>query len=145
VQRFDETRAMILGMTLIRLPQTLAHYFAFAEMEPRGNARRFTITLPYFKEGKLDRIQWWWRINDAELKIIGEEGLAARRTREIQRFVTHVERWLANNRQQLIGDGPIPMLEPLAIETAAATDLDAGSESATEVSPHWEPTRAAAG
>jgi hypothetical protein len=136
---------MILGMTLIRLPQTLEHYFAFAEMEPRSNARRFTITLPYFKEGKLDRIQWWWRINDAEFKIIGEEGLAARRTREIQRFVTHVERWLANNRQQLIGDGPIPVLELQTAADVAPAAVDQADERAAEPAPIWEPTRAAAG
>jgi hypothetical protein len=136
---------MILGMTLIRLPQTLEHYFAYAEMEPRADARRFTITLPYFKEGKLDRIQWWWRISNAEFKIIGDAGLAARRTREIQRFVTHVERWLANNRQQLIGDGPIPVLEPQSIADVAATAVVQSDEQAAEAAPIWEPTRAAAG
>jgi hypothetical protein len=136
---------MILGMTLIRLPQTLEHYFAFAEVEPRGSTRRFTITLPYFKEGKLDRIQWWWRVNDAELKIIGEEGLAARRTREVVRFVTHVERWLANNRQRLIGDGPIPVLEPQVIEVAPPIESSEVLENSADAPPVWEPTRAAAG
>jgi hypothetical protein len=125
-------------MSAIDLPQAVEHYFAFAEMEPRGNARRFTITLPYFKNGALDRIQWWWRASAAELKIIGDEGLAARREKEVQRFVKHIERWLDNNRQRLHASGPIPTLSPAAADASPPAEEPAAA-------PVWQPTRAAAG
>lgn len=130
-------------MSAIDLPQSIEHYFAFAEMEARGSTRRFTITLPYFKEGRLDRIQWWWRISDAELKIIGDAGLAARREREVQRFVRHVERWLDINRQRLHGADPIPTLSAAAAPEAFPAPAEAPPAESTE--PVWKPTRAAAG
>jgi hypothetical protein len=130
-------------MSAIDLPQSIEHYFAFAEMEARGNTRRFTITLPYFKEGRLDRIQWWWRITDAELKIIGEAGLAARREREIQRFVRHVERWLEINRQRLHGTEPIPTLSAALVAEEVVEPAEAPTTEPAE--PVWNPTRAAAG
>jgi hypothetical protein len=129
-------------MSAIDLPQSIEHYFAIAEMDSRDNTRRFTITLPYFNNGRLDRIQWWWRISDAEFKIIGDAGLAARREKEIQRFVKHVERWLHNTRQRLHGVDPIPTLSALAPVTPVEPS-EATREEQSE--PTWNPSRAAAG
>ena len=42
-------------MTYIELPRALEDYFAFAEIDPTRNGRRFTISLPYFDGNRLDR------------------------------------------------------------------------------------------
>jgi hypothetical protein len=97
-------------MPIVELTRPLEQYFAFAELERHGRTRRFTITLPYLGNRQLDRLQWWWRVSLAEESLIGEEGMAARRAREIERFRRHIERWLANTGQRLCGDGPIPEL-----------------------------------
>jgi hypothetical protein len=39
-------------MTPIELPRALEDYFAFAETEPTGRGRRFSISLPYFNTGQ---------------------------------------------------------------------------------------------
>jgi hypothetical protein len=103
-------------MAHVELPRPLADYLAFAELERRGETRRFTITLPYLEGAQLGRLQWWWRVSMAEENLIGESGMEARRLREIERFSRHVERWLANTRQRLAGDGPIPQISPLPVQ-----------------------------
>jgi hypothetical protein len=100
-------------MAHVELPRPLADYFAFAELERRGETRRFTITLPYLAGDELGRLQWWWRVSVTEEALIGEAGMEARRAREIERFSRHVERWLANTHQSLAGDGPIPRISVL--------------------------------
>jgi hypothetical protein len=108
-------------MSAIDLPRPLESYFAHAEMEPRADSRRFTITLPFYQDSKLDRIQWWWHVKHAEEKLVGDAGVTARRTQEIARFVRHVERWLDNNRLRLGGTDPIPVV---AAAPAPALVLD---------------------
>lgn len=105
-------------MAHLELPRPLADYFAFAELERRGETRRFTITLHYLEGTQLGRLQWWWRMSAAEENLIGESGIEARRLREIERFCRHVERWLANTRQRLAGSGPIPEISPLPVQEA---------------------------
>jgi hypothetical protein len=110
-------------MTHVDLPRPLADYFAFAELDRRGEARRFTLTLPYLAGEQLGRLQWWWRVSLAEENVIGEEGMQARRLREIERFRRHIERWLTNTGQRLHGEGPIPRIAALPVaETAGKTD-----------------------
>lgn len=110
-------------MTHVDLPRPLADYFAFAELDRRGEARRFTLTLPYLAGDGLGRLQWWWRVSLAEESLIGDEGLQARRLREIERFRRHVERWLTNTGQRLHGAGPIPHIAALPVaESAGKTD-----------------------
>jgi len=100
-------------MPHVELSRPLEDYFAFAETERRGDARRFTITLPYLAGAQLGRLQWWWRMSDAEFELTGEEGMAARRARETDRFRRHIVRWLANTGQRLYGDEPIPRIAAL--------------------------------
>ena len=108
-------------MMHVELPRPLEAYFAHAELEGTDSGRRFTITLPYFNDRRLDRLQWWWSLTHAELRVSGEEGLAKMRHAATQRFRQHIEHWLASNRLHLRGDEPIPRLE-------AATPLQ---------SPQW--------
>lgn len=119
-------------MKNVALPRPLADYFGFAELEKHGDTRRFSITLPYLCGAQLDRLQWWWRLTPTEEGLLGEGGLEARRQREIERFYRHVERWLANTRQRMCGDGPIPKIEALPATgtpeegAASATDKESG-------------------
>ncbi|HZF16045.1 MAG TPA: hypothetical protein VE046_08910 [Steroidobacteraceae bacterium] len=121
-------------MTHVELTRPLADYFAFAELERHGETRRFTMTLPYLRARQLGRLQWWWRITETELNVIGDAGLEARRQREIVRFQRHVERWLTNTDQRMHGDGPIPEITPLPASQAT----DAAATPAGESSPAGE-------
>lgn len=100
-------------MSHVELPRPLVDYFGFAELEKHGDTRRFSITLPYRCDQQLGRLQWWWRVTATEEGLLGEEGLKARRQKEIERFCKHVERWLANTAQRMYGTGPIPEIAPL--------------------------------
>ena len=97
-------------MTHVELPRPLEEYFAFAELERHGDRRRFTITLPYLADDRLGSLQWWWRVSATEENLIGAEGLALRRTHEIERFRRHIDGWLRNTQQRLSGEGPIPQI-----------------------------------
>lgn len=103
-------------MPHLELPRPLVDYFAFAEHERAADGRRFSITLSYLEGDRLDRINWWWRVNATQEKLVGEAGVARLRAEATERFQRHVERWLENNRQRLTGDGPFPRLEALAAE-----------------------------
>jgi hypothetical protein len=100
---------------VVELLRPLEDYFAFTELERHGSARRFTITLPYLSDQQLGRLQWWWRMSDSEAALLGDAGMAARRTREIERFCRHIKSWLTNTGQRLHGEGPIPVLDTTAI------------------------------
>ena len=106
----------------IELPRTLESYFAFAETERGKDGRRFSITLPYLDRGRMDKLQWWWRIGTREEALLGEGGCEARRRKEVARFTRHVERWLANHGRCLYGSGPFPCLG----SHAASGDPDRG-------------------
>ena len=97
-------------MSQVELPRSLEAYFAHAELDGMEDGRRFTITLPYFNGERLDRLQWWWSITQAQLRVGGEEGLAQARRLAIVRFTQHIEHWLASNRLSLQGEEPIPRL-----------------------------------
>ncbi|MET0292545.1 MAG: hypothetical protein ABW136_09300 [Steroidobacteraceae bacterium] len=101
-------------MSHVELTRPLEAYFAHAELEGPDAERRFTITLPYFEGARLSRLQWWWSISTAQLRIGGEEGLAEHRRVATARFRQHVEHWLKNNGLRLSGDDPIPRLDLLA-------------------------------
>lgn len=115
------------AMSHIDLPHAVEEYFAFAELEPRRDSRRFAITMPYFDGVRLSRFEWWWQINTVKEKIIGEEGVAALRKQATERFRHHIEQWLANNQRRLFGDEPIPQVGPVAMAAqppaAAAPEL----------------------
>ena len=100
-------------MQHVELPRVIEDYFAHAETAPARDGRRFSITLPYMNAGRLDRIQWWWSIGTVQQQIVGEEGFATHRGRAVERFKLHIERWLVNTGQRLLGDGPIPVIEAL--------------------------------
>ena len=104
----------------IELPRSLESYFAFAESERGRDCRRFSITLPYLDHGRMDKLQWWWRVGTREEALLGEAGLEARRRREIERFLTHVDRWLANNGRRLYGEGPFPCIAAMPAAEEAA-------------------------
>ena len=95
----------------IDLPRPLLDYFAFAETAPTREGRRFSITLPYLRaDGRIDRLQWWYHLAEGKEKVLGEEALRSVRAEAIERFSTHIERWLHNTTQTLRGEGPIPQL-----------------------------------
>ena len=96
-------------MASIDLPRALQDYFAFAETTPTRNGRRFSITLPYVRaDGRLDRLQWWYHLSPAKEKALGDSAPDTLRAEAIVRFRVHIERWLQNTRQDLLGDGAIP-------------------------------------
>ncbi len=112
-------------MPHVELPRPLEEYFAFAELERQGKTRRFTITMPYLANQQLGRLQWWWRVSDAEETLLGDAGMAARRAHEIERFRRHIERWLANTSQRLHGDDTIPRIAPAAGTESHQAEPDA--------------------
>ena len=97
-------------MPHIELPRALEDYFAFAETEPTRNGRRFSITLPYMDGERLDRLQWWYHVSPAQEQMYEGTGLVFHRTRAIERFCRHIERWLEITAQRFHGDDPIPRL-----------------------------------
>jgi hypothetical protein len=97
----------------IELPRSLPSYFAHAEAERGRDCRRFCITLSYLDHGRLDKLQWWWRIGLKEESMLPDGGLEERRQRETARFHRHIERWLGNNGRRIYGDGPFPCLGTL--------------------------------
>ena len=112
-------------MSPIELPRALEDYFAFAEIDPTRRGRRFSITLPYYEGDRLDRLQWWYHITEAQEQMFDGTGIAVFRDRAIVRFRRHIERWLANTRQCLHGDEPIPRLSAQVMpETAAPVAAD---------------------
>jgi hypothetical protein len=96
-------------MASIDLPRPLQDYFAFAETAPTRSGRRFSITLSYVRaDGRLDRLQWWYHLSPAKEMALGDQAKETLRAEAIERFSTHIERWLHNTRQDLFGDGAIP-------------------------------------
>jgi hypothetical protein len=113
-------------MASIDLPRALQDYFAFAETSPTRNGRRFSITLPYCKsDGRLDRLQWWYHLSAAKEMALGDNAVELLRTEAVERFVTHIERWLHNTRQDLYGNGSIPYVSPEGNRLVAASQVDA--------------------
>lgn len=110
-------------MSHVELPRALEAYFAHAELDAVADGRRFTITLPYFDGERLDRLQWWWSLSNAQLRVGGAEGIELARRTATQRFRQHIEYWLANNRLSLGGDEPIPRLRSLEAVPPAPLDL----------------------
>jgi hypothetical protein len=113
-------------MASIDLPRPLQDYFAFAETTPTRNGRRFSITLSYVRaDGRLDRLQWWYHVSPAKEMALGDAALDAVRAEAIERFGTHIERWLHNTRQDLFGDGTIPYVAAEGNRLVAAYRTDA--------------------
>ncbi|HWK73127.1 MAG TPA: hypothetical protein VNQ81_02575 [Povalibacter sp.] len=110
-------------MSLIELPRALEDYFAYAEIDPTRRGRRFSITLPYYDGDRLDRLQWWYHVTEAQEQMFDGTGIAVFRERAVVRFRRHIERWLANTRQCLHGDEPIPRLSTQAMQQAVAPAL----------------------
>jgi hypothetical protein len=97
-------------MSHVELPLPLEDYFAHAELPGNGDARRFTLTLPYFDGDRLQRLQWWYHVTHAEQRVAGDQGLNALRRAATLRFRQHIHHWLGNHGFRLVGDGPIPKL-----------------------------------
>ena len=119
-------------MPLIELPRSLEHYFAYADTSPTRKGRRFSISLPSFGvDGQIDRFQWWYHVSRAQEPLLGDEGLAALRARETERFRQHIERWLERNGQRLHGNDPIPQVSPAVAnaESAAAPVAEPDAQS----------------
>jgi hypothetical protein len=113
-------------MASIDLPRPLRDYFAFAETAPTRNGRRFSITLPYRRsDGRLDRLQWWYHLSAAKEMALGDNAPETLRVEAVERFVTHIERWLHNTRQDLYGNGSIPYVSPEGNRLVAASQVDA--------------------
>jgi hypothetical protein len=112
-------------MPHIELPRALEDYFAFTETEPTRNGRRFSITLPYLDGERMDRLQWWYHVTPAQEQMYEGTGLAFHRTRAIERFCRHIERWLDITAQQFRGNEPIPRIEsrPASIAASPAPPL----------------------
>jgi hypothetical protein len=121
-------------MASIDLPRALQDYFAFAETAPTRNGRRFSITLPYVRpDGRLDRLQWWYHLSPAKEMALGDNAVETLRAEAIERFSTHIERWLHNTRQDLFGDGSIPYVGPEGNRVVTAYRVDpAASEGLQE-------------
>jgi hypothetical protein len=109
-------------MTLIELPRALEDYFAFAETEPTRRGRRFSISLPYFTDGRIHRLQWWYHVTPAQELMYDGTGMIVFRRKAVERFRRHIERWLESTGQHLHGEGPIPLV---ALHMAAATAASA--------------------
>jgi hypothetical protein len=106
-------------MTLIELPRVLEDYFAFAETEPTRRGRRFSISLPYFSNERIHRLQWWYHVTPAQEQMYEGRGLFIFRQRAAERFRRHIERWLAITGQHLHGADPIPLVSPRCSESRA--------------------------
>ncbi|MFO7304803.1 MAG: hypothetical protein C0P74_004705 [Gammaproteobacteria bacterium] len=114
-------------MAHIELPRALEEYFAFAELEPTPRGRRFSITLPYFSDGRIHRLQWWYHVTPAQEQMYDGNGLAVFRQRAIERFRRHIERWLVNTGQYLHGEDPIPQVTvrpPHSLIESAENELE---------------------
>jgi len=113
-----------LLMAHIELPRALEDYFAFAETTPTRNGRRFVITLPYFSgtasAQKLERLQWWYHVSPEQERQMGEAAITTLRAQATEKFRRHIERWLENTRQHIHGTEPIPHIDLLLADTAAA-------------------------
>jgi hypothetical protein len=112
-------------MSHVELPRALEDYFAHAELAEAEAGRRFTITMPYFNGPRLDRLQWWWSMTHAQLRVMGEEGLVGARVAATARFRQHIEHWLAVNRFVLTGSEPIPVLQGVAPPRGGAASVPA--------------------
>ena len=125
-------------MASIDLPRPLQDYFAFAETTPTRNGRRFSITLSYVRsDGRLDRLQWWYHLSPAKEMAWGDDAATASRAEAVERFRTHIERWLHNTRQDLFGDGTIPYVAPEGNRVVAAFRAESTSTS-DSVPVHYE-------
>lgn len=127
-------------MTHVDLPRPIEAYFAFAELPPSRDARRFTITLTYLDGGRLDRLQWWWQAGNGQLRVTGEAALAGLRREAAARFRSHVETWLVNSNRRLSGGNPFPQLDVLP-----APVVEPASQPATASVPAHAPPAAPAG
>ena len=115
-------------MASIDLPRALQDYFAFAETSPTRNGRRFSITLPYCgPDGRLDRLQWWYHLSAAKEMALGDDAVQILRAEAIERFVTHIERWLHNTRQHLYGNGSIPFVSAEGNQVVGTHHVDASA------------------
>jgi hypothetical protein len=113
-------------MASVDLPRPLRDYFAFAETAPTRNGRRFCITLSYVRaDGRLDRLQWWYHLSLAKEMALGDCAIDSLRSEAVERFTTHIERWLHNTRQDMFGDGTIPYVAAEGNRVVAAYRLDA--------------------
>jgi hypothetical protein len=122
-----------ITMASIDLPRALQDYFAFAETSSTRNGRRFSITLPYLRaDGRLDRLQWWYHLSAAKEMALGDDAAELLRTEAVERFITHIERWLHNTRQDLYGDGSIPHVSPAGNRLVAASQVDASASQGLE-------------
>jgi hypothetical protein len=128
-------------MTHIELPRALEDYFAFAETDPTRAGRRFSISLPYFDGSRLDRLQWWYHLSREQEQRLGDTIVKNLRQQATERFRKHIERWLENTGQRLVGDEPIPhiaRLEATAVTVPAAPVIataGAGMDSTDAVTP----------
>jgi hypothetical protein len=122
-------------MASIDLPRALQDYFAFAETAPTRNGRRFSITLPYCRpDGRLDRLQWWYHLSAAKEMALGDHAAEMLRGEAVERFVTHIERWLHNTRQDLYGNGSIPYVSPEGNRVVGASQVDSSLSEGLEPS-----------
>jgi hypothetical protein len=114
-------------MASIDLPRPLQDYFAFAETAPTRAGRRFAITLSYVRaDGRLDRLQWWYHLSPAKEMALGDQATQMLRAEAIERFCTHIERWLQNTRQDLFlfDEGALPYVAPEGNRVVAAYRVD---------------------
>jgi hypothetical protein len=93
--------------------------------------RHFTITFTYMESGRLDRLQWWWHVSQAQERA-GEALVSGLRQEAVHRFRQHIERWLVNSGRRLTGGDPFPHLE--AVAPAVDVAADAESETPAETS-----------
>jgi hypothetical protein len=112
-------------MLLIELPRALEEYFAYAETDPTRKGRRFSITLPFYANNRLDRLQWWYHVSTAQEEMFDGDGLSVFRTRATERFRRHIEQWLYNTNQRLHGDDAIPRITAAITLHEAAPSLAA--------------------
>lgn len=127
-------------MASIDLPRLLQDYFAFAETTPTRNGRRFSITLPYCRpDGRLDRLQWWYHLSAAKEMALGDSASETLRAEAVERFTTHIERWLDNTRQDLYGNGAIPQVCAEGNRVIGASEVDPSMSDGLEPNLEDEP------
>lgn len=110
-------------MSQIELPRPVEAYFAFAELPPGRQGRRFTITFSYLDAGRVDRLQWWWQAQNGQLQAGGEMAVETLRHEAVARFTAHIETWLTNSRRRISGGEPFPLLTAMPAD-AAATEAE---------------------
>jgi len=100
-------------MASIDLPQCASRLLCIRGKRLRramGVVSSITFAVRFGRTARLDRLQWWYHLSTAKEMALGgcRFGFTAG-PKAVERFSVHIERWLHNTRQDLYGNGSIPL------------------------------------